>query len=714
MKRIFLSPLRIRQRLPLVICSLLLTAITIFGVISYLGVRKATLKAGQTRMLSLSQQLSDMMSTSAHHLASGAYTESNNPAIANFLQSQGKDSVTETKTLLGELLRDTNYVAVRILDLAGRTMQKAATARVELPLPNSEIESLALHKHDSALLGNMYCVGSVVYYPILAAIKNNNSTIGYMVKWRKLQTRTRSVDQFSRLIGTDAKLYLGNADGSLWTNMSSPVEAPPKNNGNKNQILQYSRSGREVFATLNPVAKSPWVLSVEFSKSTLLQTATNFVYWLLIGGGIILMAGIFFAWLLARNLTGPLVKLTRASSQMASGNYAAQVPVDRLDEIGKLARSFNAMATQVQHSKIQLEERAENYKLLFEKNPMPMWIMSATTLYMLEVNEAATSHYGYSKEEFLKLNAKELRPEEDIPRFINTITTGTAARKKHGIWRHRKKNGSIIMVDMTTDIIRYNNEEAILVLSNDVTEKLKAEAELVRHRNIHQEIITETKIRAREQEREELGKELHDNINQILASTKLYLELARTGNKNLLQDAIEKSYANINFAIGEIRKLSKELVGPVFDRSLKDSLQQLTKELEAITPIHITFDANGFDEAEVDENIKVMIYRVVQEQLNNILKHAAASEVRIVIKTSCGTLQFSIEDNGVGFDVTKKPEGIGLRNIDDRVKLHQGKFDIQSSPGDGCRIAIEVPLHNPGCSTFTHEFNEPFPGTKPF
>jgi two-component system sensor histidine kinase UhpB len=301
--------------------------------------------------------------------------------------------------------------------------------------------------------------------------------------------------------------------------------------------------------------------------------------------------------------------------------------------------------------------------------------------------------YGYSKEEFLRLNARYLRPEEDIPKFVNmAIKGGLAGSNKHGIWRHKKKDGTVIMVDMITDNIIYKNENATLTLANDVTEKLKAEAELVRNRIMQQEIITETTIQAQEKEREEIGKELHDNINQILASTKLYLELARSGNKELLWDAIEKSYENINLAMGEIRHLSKQLVKPAFDSSLRDSLQDLISELNAITPINIVLNATDFDESEVDENVKVMIYRIVQEQMNNILKHAAANEVQILVKTNSESIQLTIEDNGVGFDINKKAKGIGLRNIDNRVKFHKGKLHIQSSPGQGCIIAIEVPL----------------------
>src|SRR5690606_4772337 len=106
------------------------------------------------------------------------------------------------------------------------------------------------------------------------------------------------------------------------------------------------------------------------------------------------------------------------------------------------------------------------------------------------------------------------------------------------IWRHKKKDGAIIMVEVTADNILYHGQPARLILANDVTEKLNAEAQLVRHRVMEKELISETTIQAQEKEREELGKELHDNINQILASTKLYLEMALKGDSDLVEEAV--------------------------------------------------------------------------------------------------------------------------------------------------------------------------------
>jgi PAS domain S-box-containing protein len=696
MKLIPFSRLSIRQRLPLLVCSLLLSVILIFGLISYLGVKKAAMKVGEERLRTLSQQLSTMLGSNTHSLISTTYNAANKPSVRSYVLSRGKDSMMEVRKVLADLQKDTSYVKTELRDARNLVILDTARKGIGINIPVDALLAEMRHpKLDSGQIGKIYAFGDSVFYPIVATITENGRLAGYLIRWRMMIARSGSVDQLTQLMGTDARLYIGNVDGSLWTDMIRPVPPPPVDEQNKKQVIQYARSGKTVLSSIHAINNSEWLVAIEFPKDKILQAADTFLYWLIIAGAALLVVGIFFGWLMSRNISEPLAKLTTATSEIAAGIYSSPVFVSRLDEIGKLARSFNAMTAQVESSQRALEHKADNYKMLFEKNPMPMWIMCKSTLDILDVNEAAILHYGYSREEFLKLNSKDIRPQEDLGKFLSVASRVLDAKNKHGIWRHKKKDGTIIMVDLIADDIVYKNRPARLTLAHDVTEKLKAEAELVRHRIMQQEIITETTILVQEKEREEIGKELHDNINQILASTKLYLELARGENRDMFPEAISKSYENINLAIGEIRQLSKQLVRPSLETTLKESLGDLAHEIKAITPIDINFVAHRFDEESVNENVKLMIYRVVQEQINNILKYAAASEVQIQIETDPEHVYLKISDNGVGFDTSQKSKGIGLRNIHNRVKFHKGFSTVLSRPGEGCTIEISVPLNNP-------------------
>jgi two-component system sensor histidine kinase UhpB len=217
---------------------------------------------------------------------------------------------------------------------------------------------------------------------------------------------------------------------------------------------------------------------------------------------------------------------------------------------------------------------------------------------------------------------------------------------------------------------------------------------LVQHRLLQQEIIAETAIQAQEQERDELGRELHDNINQILASTKLYLEIACNSDTELSTQALSRGYENVNLAIAEIRRLSKQLVPPVLEDMLTNVLKEMTDEIHAATNINFIFDLTAFDEKKLNDDIKLMIYRIVQEQVNNIVKHARASQVHINITNDAKQISLLIADNGVGFDTKQKSKGIGLRNIENRVKFYKGNATIRSESEKGCILEVYIPMKN--------------------
>ena len=339
---------------------------------------------------------------------------------------------------------------------------------------------------------------------------------------------------------------------------------------------------------------------------------------------------------------------------------------------------------------LQASER--KYKLLFESNPMPMWMISKSTLRIIAVNEAAISHYGYSREEFLKLSSTDLRPIEDIEKYLVYVSKETAGSNKRGVWRHKKKDGTIIMVDIIAHDVMYENISARLILANDVTEKLETEAALANQHLLQQKLITETSIQVQEREREEIGKELHDNINQILASSKLYLGHA-IKKENLHSDLLQSSLDQIDLAIEEIRKLSHTLVAPSLSSiTLIESIKELVEEIRLVTPLQLTFTTGNFNEEVLNKNIKLMFYRIVQEQLHNILKHAHAKNAGIELSTTAHRFLLIIKDDGTGFDSNKKEEGIGLRNIRNRVEFYDGSIRIISAPGMGCTLEVSVPV----------------------
>ncbi|HEX9839974.1 MAG TPA: PAS domain S-box protein [Anaerolineales bacterium] len=128
-----------------------------------------------------------------------------------------------------------------------------------------------------------------------------------------------------------------------------------------------------------------------------------------------------------------------------------------------------------------LRESEEKYRLLFESNPLPMWIYDLETLMFLKVNDAAVNHYGYSVDEFMSMTIKEIRPSEDIPELLENIANVTSGIDHAGIWRHRKKDGTLIHVEIISHTVEFASRPSELVLVNDITEREQAETKTRRH-----------------------------------------------------------------------------------------------------------------------------------------------------------------------------------------------------------------------------------------
>lgn len=225
----------------------------------------------------------------------------------------------------------------------------------------------------------------------------------------------------------------------------------------------------------------------------------------------------------------------------------------------------------------------------------------------------------------------------------------------------------------------------------DLTSKKLLEKELLTQELTKQKLVAQAAIDAQEKERGQIGKELHDNINQILTTTKLYLELAKTDENNRLT-LINRSAQNIVDTIQEIRQLSRSLVPPsIGDLGLVDSITDLIENVRITSVINIEFYPVNISEELIEDNLKLMLFRVVQEQINNVLKHAKANNLIIELTFDEESLELNINDDGIGFDLAKVKRGLGLSNINSRTDLFNGRMQVLTSPGKGCKLNVSVP-----------------------
>jgi two-component system sensor histidine kinase UhpB len=312
--------------------------------------------------------------------------------------------------------------------------------------------------------------------------------------------------------------------------------------------------------------------------------------------------------------------------------------------------------------------------------------------------EGILTTFGYSAadlaygDEWMK---KYIHPE-DRERVNSRLKEDITARRQHwqDEYRFRCADGDYKYVyDRGFVLYDEKNEPSRMIgAMTDITEKRKLEKELAEQELTQQKLITEVTIQAQEKERNQLGKELHDNINQVLATIKMFLGMSMEKNK-MRPDLIERSLNNVNYAIEEIRKLSKSLVAPSLgDIGLADALQELADEINLAGQFRVELINLLGNKDKIDKNMELMLYRIAQEQLNNIRKYAKAKKAVITIRTESGNLFFSVADNGIGFDPAIKARGIGLKNISSRVDFYYCTMSIISAPWQGCTIEITIPL----------------------
>ncbi len=311
------------------------------------------------------------------------------------------------------------------------------------------------------------------------------------------------------------------------------------------------------------------------------------------------------------------------------------------------------------------------------------------------VNDKFCKLYGYGKEEIIGMNHRVLNagvhPDSFWQHFWQTIQKGKVLKAEVC---NKSKDGQIHWADTT--IVPFLGENGkpyqYLAIRYDITEKRKLENDLIQQQKMEQIRITETALEAQERERNYLGQELHDNVNQILVGTKLLLSIVRDHpeeNSKLVGPCVD----NLQHAIDENRRLSHSLVTPDLN------LQSLTKQLEAMTQemffalkMRVIVESKEFKEKLLDKQRKIAIYRIAQEQCTNIIKYAKAQNVTIVLRNENGIIYMKIADDGQGMEAGKTTDGIGIRNIKGRVSVFGGKASIETGPGKGFTLLIEIPV----------------------
>jgi PAS domain S-box-containing protein len=354
----------------------------------------------------------------------------------------------------------------------------------------------------------------------------------------------------------------------------------------------------------------------------------------------------------------------------------------------------------------QAEAALQRYQLLAYQSRDIILFVRRNDGHILEANTAALKAYGYTREELLNLAIHDLRSPETARLTADQL----AEANVRGLLfetMHRHKNGYTFPVEVSTLGATIGGTRILISIIRDITKRKQIEEELQRYRDELEkrvqertealaksqqrfQVLSSQLLLAQEKERRRVAVELHDGLLSELAATKYLLEgkimLMQKGN---LSDPSElrKVVDILATTMQEARRIMNNLHPSVLDElGLIAALHWSFGEYQKAYP-HIRVETKiEVSEQDISESIRVVIFRVLQEALNNFARHGKGDRVELSLSKTQRTFALMIRDNGKGFDVKRAARGLGLESMRERVELSGGAFQIESVIGQGTTI----------------------------
>jgi len=378
----------------------------------------------------------------------------------------------------------------------------------------------------------------------------------------------------------------------------------------------------------------------------------------------------------------PAVTLSDAGFDREHAQVLGEVLLRKTDELASV------------HSRLADSER--QYREMFEGHPEPMWVLDAQSLAFLGVNDAATLHYGYSREEFLAQSILDIVPQEEIEAAITLFQrTGTGPLSVVGVSRHFRKDGALIEVELTTHKLAFDGRPAYSVLAHDVTERNRYEQSL-RKSQEQLRLLAGRLQKVREDERAHLARELHDDLGQSLTAIKMNLSWlsAHPGvPPETVSARIVSSMDLADRTIGAVRRLASDLRPGVLDLGLQAAIEWQIEEFRYHADIRCELELAP-DEIPLNPDQQVTLFRIFQETLTNVARHSRADLVTTRLTVEGGQVILAVQDNGRGITPGEmaKRSSLGLLGMRERVMSLGGSIEIEGRHGAGTLVRVSVPV----------------------
>jgi len=383
---------------------------------------------------------------------------------------------------------------------------------------------------------------------------------------------------------------------------------------------------------------------------------------------------------------------------------------------GVIVRASIIGITERRRAEAALAESEERYRLLFESNPHPIWVYDIKTLAFLAVNQAAIASYGYSREEFLGLTISDIRPREDVPALLANVSNVCAHGVDKGCWRHQKKDGEIIDVEITSHQIVFGRREAEIVLANDITERKRTE-DAINQLN--------GSLEQRSQELAQANSELEAFSYSVSHDLRAPLRAIDGFSRILIEDYAGKLDAEAE-RLFEVIRTNTQNMGRLIDDLL--AFSRLGRKQIERSSIDMNELAEGVY-AQIDpqsgqrsskfsievlpraEGDPAMVRQVFTNLISNAMKYSQTNQqplIRVGGFSQDGENVYFVRDNGVGFEMDYAHKlfgvfqrlhsaeefegtGVGLAIVQRIVHRHGGRVWAEAKPNEGATFYFTLP-----------------------
>ncbi|UCD77756.1 MAG: PAS domain S-box protein [Desulfobacterales bacterium] len=376
----------------------------------------------------------------------------------------------------------------------------------------------------------------------------------------------------------------------------------------------------------------------------------------------------------------------------------AQRVAERTAELEKINAKLRQQIVECEHAEAALRESEQKYSTLVEDALIGVYIIKDGKIEF--ANDKFAEIYGYEKDELIGMDASILVHPIDrllVAELREKRLKGEKVPSEYEI-RGLKKNGDVIWVMRSLSLINYKDGPAISGIVQDMTKRRMVE-DALRESGKELRILSNQFLSTEEKERKRIARELHDGIGQALSAIKFSVENSLRELRNRPNHSDLKSLEAVipltQKTIEEVRRIVQDLRPAILDDlGILATITWFCREFQKVyARIEIKKDID-IKEKDIPSPLKTVVYRILQEALNNVAKHSRADTVRLGLKRKNNTIEFKVHDNGQGFDfakaisLTSSRRGFGLASMRERAELSGATFEIDSSVGSGTTIRM--------------------------